>query len=329
MWRRFYPVTSRARKEPAATRRLLLAVPPGFSFGRTVCSHGWFDLPPFAWDDAKAALTRTLALPEAGPATARVTMQRRDGVAPGLKVALSAHQRLGRVDLERVARDIFHMLRLDEDLGDFHRRAGEVARPDLRWIAAAGSGRLLRSPTVFEDLVKMICTTNCTWALTKVMVTALVERLGEAAPGGARSFPSPAAMAGRPVRFYRDVVRAGYRSSSLRDLAQKVASGALNPEAWLDPARPTDDIRREILSVPGAGPYVADSMLRLVGRYDGLGIDSWCRRKFSQLYHGGRAVADRRIEKFYAPFGPWRGLAFWCDVTKDWFAPDGSGRILA
>ncbi len=48
---------------------------------------------------------------------------------------------------------------------------------------------MLRSPTVFEDLVKMICTTNCSWALTVKMVTGLVENLGRETDDGRRSFP--------------------------------------------------------------------------------------------------------------------------------------------
>src|SRR5262249_44753709 len=154
-----------------------------------------------------------------------------------------------------------------------------VARPDLTWVRAAGAGRLMRSPTVFEDLIKMIATTNCSWALTRVIVGALVVRLGEAAPCGTRLFPTPAAMAGARPAFYRDTAGAGYRGEALRELARRVVSGELDPEAWLDPARPTTAIREQLLAVRGAGPYVADNMLKLLGRYDGLGIDSWCRRK--------------------------------------------------
>ena len=29
--------------------------------------------------------------------------------------------------------------------------------------------------------------------------------------------------------------------------------------------------------------------------------------------------ADKVIEKFYAPFGTWKGLFFWLDVTKHWY----------
>lgn len=308
----------------AVTTRFTLAVPEGFVLHRAVMGHGWFDLPPFRWDQDSGCLEMPLRLADAGPARARVT-RTRGASGTSLRIAIETRQSPTTRDRSAARRQVAHVLRLDEDLEAFHRRAEEIPRPDLRWVRATGAGRLMRAPQVFEDLVKMIATTNCSWALTRVMVGALVERLGEPAPGGARLFPTPEAMARARPAFYRDVVHAGYRAESLRSLARRVAEGALDPGSWLDPSRPTEAIREEILAIRGAGPYVADNMLKLLGRYDGLGIDSWCRRKFSTMYAGGRRVADSRIERFYAPFGAWRGLALWCDITRDWFE-EGSLR---
>jgi 3-methyladenine DNA glycosylase/8-oxoguanine DNA glycosylase len=307
-----------------AAARLTLAVPTGFVLHRAVMGHGWFDLPPFRWDQDAGRLEVPLRLTRAGPAAVRVTCA---GGASGnqLRIEIETFRLLTADDRAAARRRLAHVLRLDEDYAAFHRRIEQIPRPDLRWVPEVGAGRLMRAPDVFEDLVKMIATTNCSWALTRVMVGALVERLGEVAPGGARLFPTPEAMAQARVSFYRDAVHAGYRAEALRSLARRVAGGALDPGSWLDPARPTTAIREEILSVRGAGPYVADNMLKLLGRYDGLGIDSWCRRKFSQMYAAGRRVSDARIERFYAPFGPWQGLALWCDITRDWFA-EGSLR---
>jgi len=54
---------------------------------------------------------------------------------------------------------------------------------------------MLRAPTVFEDVVKTICTTNTAWSGTRKMTSALVENLGVAAPGGGHTFPTAQAMA--------------------------------------------------------------------------------------------------------------------------------------
>ena len=125
------------------------------------------------------------------------------------------------------------MLRLDDDLSAFYARAAED--PELAW-AAAGAGRMLRSPTVFEDLVKTICTTNCTWSATVRMVTALVERARNGRACGRRTFPTPAAMAAAGDDFYAGVAKAGYRGAYLRSIAADVAEGRLDLEALADPA---------------------------------------------------------------------------------------------
>jgi 3-methyladenine DNA glycosylase/8-oxoguanine DNA glycosylase len=48
-----------------------------------------------------------------------------------------------------------HMFRLDEDLTPFY--VGARDDPHLAW-AATGACRMLRSPSVFEDVVKTKCT---------------------------------------------------------------------------------------------------------------------------------------------------------------------------
>ena len=173
-----------------------------------------------------------------------------------------------------LAETVRHMLRLDADLSAFYEAARADA--DLAW-AAAGAGRMLRSPTVFEDVVKTICTTNCAWSATVRMVGALVSELGVEAPGGRRTFPTPEAMAEAPETFYKDVVRAGYRGPYLRSLAAAVAHGSLALEALNDPELSDDEVAARLLALPGCGPYATAHMMMLLGRYSRLILDSWTR----------------------------------------------------
>ena len=130
------------------------------------------------------------------------------------------------------------MLRLDADLSPFYEAARDD--PDLAW-ACDGAGRMLRSPTVFEDVIKTICTTNCAWSATVRMATALVSELGAEAPDGRRAFPSPEAMAEASEDFYKDVVRAGYRGPYLREVAAERRRGRPRPR---DAQRPGASRRR-------------------------------------------------------------------------------------
>ena len=53
--------------------------------------------------------------------------------------------------------------------------------------------------------------------------------------------------------------------------------------------------------------------------YDGLALDSWLRGQFYKTYNKGRVCKDKKIERHYARFGEWKGLAIWCDMTEKWF----------
>jgi N-glycosylase/DNA lyase len=186
---------------------------------------------------------------------------------------------------------------------------------------------MLRAPTAYEDVIKMLLTTNCSWSLTRVMVSRLVEALGEPAPSGARAFPTPAAMAKKTEKFYRDVVRAGYRAPHLVKIARDVASGSIDPEAWRGRGVGDEALRDALLELPGIGPYAADNLLRLLGHYGYLGLDSWCRGKLKRLYPRIRDV-DAFAARRYKPFGDFAGLAMWLDLTKDWHFPGNGTEVL-
>jgi N-glycosylase/DNA lyase len=297
---------------------ILIPAPVGFSFTRTAISHGWSDLPPFEIDLKNWTITRVIDLGQDRAMT--VTISPSDG---GLKVATP--RKLGKLAAQKVMRDVTHIFRLDDDMAAFYSLvAGE---PDFAWISQAGAGRLLRSPTVFEDLVKTICTTNCSWALTVKMVGGVVNAIGARSNDGRRGFPTPEAMAAQPESFFRDHMRAGYRAPYLKELAERVASGSLDVEAWLTSDLPTAELKREMKQVKGVGDYAAENLLKLLGRYEGLALDSWVRAKFARTRNKGRTAEDKKIERYYGRFGQWRGLALWCDMTRDWVGEDGNATF--
>ncbi len=293
------------------TIRGIIPVPKHFSFWRTVYSHGWCSLPPFVVDKERHELKRLLHLEDG----ALVYCALRDSPS-GISVRSESRQSLTPPERSEVRAHLRSCFRLDEDLSDFFTAAHKDRR--LRWIRSSGSGRLLRAPTVFEDLVKMMCTTNCTWGLTEVMVHNLTSKLGEEFTAGVFSFPAPSKLASCTEAFMRKEMRSGYRSPYLIEFAERVASGALDVESWRDTGLPTDELFKEVRGVKGIGEYAAGNLLRLLGRYDYLALDSWVRSKYAEIHHGGRKVSDRTIERTYQKYGSWRGLIFWYEMTKDW-----------
>jgi 3-methyladenine DNA glycosylase/8-oxoguanine DNA glycosylase len=274
---------------------------------RTLTSHGVAALPPQVLDEEERTLESTLPLSRGRSRTIRIRPGR-----PG-HALVESEGRVSAADGGALAETAAHMLRLDADLSGFYEVAAED--PDLAW-ASEGAGRMARSPTVFEDVVKTICTTNCTWSATVRMVSALVAELGVEAPDGRRAFPAPAAMAAANEAFYRDVARTGYRGAYLRSLAKNVAGGSLDLESLDDPALPDDEVAATLLALPGCGPYATAHMMMLLGRYSHLILDSWTRPKYARL--NGRKASDKTIERRFRRYGDYAGLAFWLYLTRDW-----------
>jgi len=305
---------------PAGT---VVQTPPSFDLDLTVRSHGFYDLSPWQYDPERRVLSRPLLLSSGRAVTVSVAPGA-DGRGVALRVV--SEGRLGAGDAAEARAALRTCLSLDEDLSPFHELVRELeaappARrplPALAWAVERAAGRLLRSPTVFEDAVKTLCTTNCAWAQTRLMVKNLVEHLGAPAPGGSRCFPTPSAMAERDERFYRDVVRAGYRAPWLARLARDVASGALALESWRDPSIAADALVLRIRELDGFGPYASEHLLRLLGRYDHLALDSWTRAKLARLRGKRRIPSDAAIRRWFAPYGRFAGLALWLELTADW-----------
>jgi 3-methyladenine DNA glycosylase/8-oxoguanine DNA glycosylase len=289
---------------------------------RTLASHGVASLPPMLLDEEAWTLEVTVPTPGRRPRTVVI----REGRA-GPAVVEVLGRKPGAAEARAIRAAVRHVLALDLDLSPFYRMAAED--PDLAWVAG-GAGRMIRSPTVFEDVVKTLCTTNCSWALTTTMVTALVEHLGEPAAGApgdgwrSRAFPTPEAMAARDEGFYREVVRSGYRAPHFVAMARMVAEGRvdLEPLSLRPPQGPPDEeVEERLLALPGIGPYAAAHVMLLIGRYHRLILDSWTRPTYARLRGSRGPVSDATIVRRFSRYGSYAGLAFWCYLTRSW-VPD-------
>lgn len=282
--------------------RISVALPGHFSFDAVARSHGWYDLPPFFYDPAAGILrTRVAGTP--------VSFRVRRGRLVAEKDPGATADRLSPASLRAAARRVFS---LDLELTEFDRSlSGDRA---LRRALRRGGGRMLRAPEVFEDAVKMLLTTNCSWEATRGMVRRLIEL---SSPDGA-SFPRPEDIARFSPATLKARVRCGYRAVALSRFARRAASGRLDLAAWEDPGRPAAEIRDAILAEHGFGPYAAEGLLRILGRHDYLALDSWVRMKYRKLHPGPKKTTDRAIARRYARFGGYRGLAMWLELTDDW-----------
>ena len=196
-----------------------------FNFHSVVMSHGWVQLAPFRFDESASVLCYVDRL-----ANGRIVEYRVSPAPTGVNV--EAAGRFGKAEQNEAARKVEWMLGLDQDFSLFYK----VARlePKLRHVRKLARGRVLRSPTFFEDILKTIFTTNTLWAATKRINLNLIAAYGEPLAGSdsLRAFPTPQRIAQATPEELRQTVRAGYRAPAIHELASRVASGELDIEAF-------------------------------------------------------------------------------------------------
>ena len=276
-----------------------IQTPTDYHFPRDVCSYGYFLLAPNQWDPARAALGRPLNL-EGGVAT--LVIHQPEGVGAELRVR--SDRTLSRRERAQATAQIARMLRLDDGgVAEFH-------RVDPRW-KAAGRGRLFRSPTFFEDVVKTVTSCNVTWPSTVAMNRRLCEVINPA-------FPTPAQLARRRPATLRARCGVGYRDARLVALAKLFASGAIDPDWYEDASTPDDGVYEALLELPGIGPYAAGNIMQLLGRYSRLAIDSESYRHARVVLgmEGTERALARRIEAHFAPFGEHRFRSYWFELLE-------------
>jgi len=158
--------------------------------------------------------------------------------------------------------------------------------------------------------IKVVLTTNTTWAQTKSMTARVVSLYGTPLPTHPPrcAFPKPAQIASVPLADFAEAARLGYRAASIHTVAVQIAQGLLNLEAWRDPALPTPDLWRQMLALPGIGPYAASCLMLYGGRPERVNSDSVARALLAREL--GRPVSDKDVHAFFAPYGQWQGLVY-------------------
>lgn len=284
--------------------RLTLSARPPFSLSAVLWSHGWIRLAPFAEDDRTGGLTYVDQLD-----SGQVVELRIQGSSHGVSVEV-AHQ-LSEAERAEVTRTIDWMLGLDQDFSAFYTLArGE---PKLGRVEERAQGRILRSPTLFEDTVKTILTTNASWSQTIRMCEALVAAFGASLPVDPtrHAFPTPDQLAATDEETLRSSARLGYRAPYVLGLARSVTSGAFDLESLKVADVSTAELRKRLLAIKGVGEYATANLLMLLGRYDFIPVDSWALKMVSHEWHSGEPVGRAEVEAAFERWGDWKGLAYW------------------
>jgi len=332
--------------------RFTLKTPDDYVLPRDACSYGYFLLAPAYWDPAARAYWRVLDL-EDGPAVMRITQldtspERKPRVTDrsantlpqslaGLPLQITADRPLSRRERVQAHAQISRMLRLDESaatIADFHTRDPRFA-PGSGTLQA-GRGRLMRSPTFFEDVIKTVTSCNVAWTSTIIMnarlcVVAGPGNIKSPHPCGSKAFPAPRRVAAKGPRILRARCSVGYRDQRIVALAAMFERGGRGSRvggtsksrlagidtAWFeDPRTPDDAVHAALIELPGIGPYAAANIMQLLGRYSRLPLDSESLRHAKAVlgWEGTDRALMKRMHDHYAPMGPHAFRSYWFEL---------------
>ena len=300
-----------------------LSARPPFNFQSVVNSHGWLQLAPFQFENDVLSYVDQLS-------NKRTLEYRISATADGVQIETD---RLNKAEQKEVADKVKWMFGLDLDFSDFY--SASRLEPKLARAKKQALGRVLRSPTLFEDVIKTILTTNTLWAATRNMTRKLVDEFGvpvgldtpspALAPGASvatnaqsystnnmkRAFPTPESIAASNPETIKEKIRVGYRAPAIHDLAERIASGKYDLESLKTSTLPTLELRKELMTIKGVGPYAAANLLILLGRHDFIPIDSIAMTVVSHEWYKGKPITAKEVEKRFAKWGAYKGLAFW------------------
>jgi 3-methyladenine DNA glycosylase/8-oxoguanine DNA glycosylase len=295
---------------PRPASNLTLPVPRGFDLKAAVCSYGYFVLAPNRWDTEERTFTRPLAGRGGRPVNVTVSQPPADK----RRLRLTCDRRLDPIERAAIKAQVVRMLRIDEDLSAWFRQHAIARRRKF--------GRLFRSPTLFEDIVKTITGCNVTWANTIRMNRLLCDEVGTRG-----AFPTTKQVAAVTPAWLKANCRVGYRAERIVRLAREIEAGRLDM-AWFErPGLTSEEVYEALLKIHGVGPFAAANICQLLGHYDRLAIDTETYRHFTQTYGVKRpkdpSKLHPRIERHYAQYEPHQFLAYWFELWCGYEAANG------
>ena len=294
--------------------KITIPVTKPFDFHSALKSHGWVDLPPNSYNETDGSFSRTHRLQSGSVVGMNVFSPNASGSE--IRILVEHQKKITQKEIDEIRRDVRYMLRLDENLDDFYAMCKEKGAP---WDAfSPGKGYLLRSPTIFEELVKVIFTTNIQWGGTKRMAKEVVEQFGApyAKDPTLHAFPIPADIISVPEKEFVKSVRLGYRAQYIYLLASQIENGELNPLELLDSQVSTEEIKKRLLSIKGIGNYAAATMLMLLGRYDQIPLDTVFRDFMKAKYFIETEFSEKKAVLIYEDWGKWKYLAYWYEMIE-------------
>ena len=263
---------------------------------KTTCHiHGWKNLAPFAWDDDAGTLSFAMLVDDR-PVDV-TTKQLNDDIL----VDVASPAALKSTQKELINAAVSRALDLETDTRDLYKLSKSI-NSYYGALVKKGAGRMLRSPSLWEDAAKTLFTTNCSWDLTRIMCrSACSPNFSIATAQGDYPFPNVEKIARVTETRLKEKMRVGYRAGYLKNLAKRLKQegDCLHIENSTE-----EELRAFFGNIEGFGPYATNHMLVLCGFYTQIPVDSVVR-SYLKEYHQTEDYLDY-IESYYGKWGQYK-----------------------
>ncbi|KAF8090861.1 hypothetical protein N665_0463s0020 [Sinapis alba] len=312
-----------------------------FDMEKAVCNHGFFMMAPNVWNPKSKSLTRPLTLSNSSSVSVTISHPR---TLSFLVIQVHGINNVSRVDEELILQQVGRMLRIsaedERDVTDFQ-QLHEDAKKN-------GFGRIFRSPSLFEDMVKSILLCNTTWERTLGMASSLCILQSKLADGTVTSkkrkrvvikarketkesckkeeeargnFPSAKEIASLDKELINKHCKLGYRANWIVKLAKLVESGKLDLEEMERRDMKAEQVSEKLKKLTGFGAFVTATVLMCIGYYHLVPSDTETLRLFREA-HGNEECSKEMLEtaaqSFYDRFSPFQSLAYWFDLIQNY-----------
>nr|GMC52807.1 DNA-3-methyladenine glycosylase [Ipomoea batatas] len=314
-----------------------------FKLEKATCNHGFFMMAPNHWDTLTKTFTRPLRLTTSLSVTVSVSKPPTQN-----QLLLKIHHAtlLSPEDQHAIKAQVARMFRLsvvDENaIQEFHKLHLDARNQEF--------GRLFRSPSLFEDIVKTLLLCNCNWQRSLEMAKALckfqyeldkgvlVKRNGgtwrrkqrsvvEACSLGLGNFPSceEIALLSESDELNK-FCNLGYRARFILRLAQHIVSGKLQLQKYEmmkmnDNTKTTTQIMASLQTIKGVSKFASANIMMCLGYYQFIPCDTETIRHLKE-FHGIKdccktSVASN-VKMLYEPYSPFNCLAYWFELVKEY-----------
>lgn len=265
----------------------ILTIPQDFSLKEVIQRSRWLLLPPFAVCRVPERLERVERL-TSGPTTLIHVSQVPAGLHIHVDLQLNGNQ------AEELTQKVWRMLRLGETFGPFLQRARSdvLLRPWMQYGV-----RFLRGADFFEDLIKAVVLSYHTPYNAALILTWLVDGLGDPLPSNPTRHAFPTAAQLLNHREETLCILNGELGARILQVAAYYSQHAEVLEALSNMPLTLTELFKYLDPIPGMDANVKSYLLLALGRYDYIPAQN------------GITPPDE-IENL-VDWQPWGGLVYW------------------